>query len=86
MSNHYHIVIRIDADQVKAWSDEDVAKRWIQIFSGPLLMHHYLANADLNEPELKSVAGLLTTWRDRLSNLSWFMRCLNETIARMANA
>jgi REP element-mobilizing transposase RayT len=27
MSNHYHIVIRIDAAQVKEWSDEEVARR-----------------------------------------------------------
>jgi len=25
----------------------EVAKRWMQIFSGPLLMHQYLTNADL---------------------------------------
>jgi REP element-mobilizing transposase RayT len=86
MSNHYHIVIRIDADQVKAWSDEEVANRWMQIFSGPLLMHQYLGNADLTETELEYVTDLFDTWRHRLCDLSWFMRCLNEPIARMANA
>ena len=24
-------------------------------------------------------------WRERLYDVSWFMRCLNETIAKMAN-
>jgi len=86
MSNHYHIVIRINADEVKQWSDEEVAKRWMQIFSGPLLMHQYLANADLTGAELKCIADLLVTWRERLADLSWFMRCINEPIARMANS
>ena len=86
MSNHYHIVIRIDVDQVKQWSDQEVASRWMQIFSGPLLMHRYLANASLTLTEQACVADLLSTWRQRLSDLSWFMRCLNEPIARMANS
>jgi len=56
MSNHYHIVGQINADEVDQWSDEEVAKRWMPIFSGPLLMHQYLANADLTSAELNCVA------------------------------
>ena len=86
MSNHYHVVIRINAEEVNQWSDEEVARRWMQIFSGPLLMHQYLTNADLTGTELEYVADLFATWRKRLCDLSWFMRCLNEPIARMANS
>ena len=85
MHNHYHIVIRIKADEVKQWSDEEVAKRWMRIFSGDLLVRQYLMKADLTRAELKYVADRLLTWRARLDDLSWFMRCLNEPIARMAN-
>ena len=28
MSNYHHVVVRIDAEQAKGWSDEEVAKRW----------------------------------------------------------
>lgn len=42
MSNHYHIVIRISVEQVNTWSDEEVAKRWMKVFTGPLLMHQHL--------------------------------------------
>jgi REP element-mobilizing transposase RayT len=86
MSNHYHVVIRIDVDQVKTWSDEEVATRWMRVFSGPLLMRQYLDNADLTNTELEWVAEWFATCRQRLCDLSWFMRCLNETIARLANA
>ena len=86
MSNHYHIVVRIDVDEAMSWSDEEVAQRWMQIFSGPLLMHQYLGNADLTDTELECIAELFASWRERLADLSWFMRCLNEPIARMANA
>lgn len=86
MSNHYHVVVRIDAEQARQWSDIEVAKRWLQIFSGPLLMHQYLGNENMTAHELEYVADLLSTWRNRLADLSWFMRCLNEPIARLANA
>ena len=86
MSSHYHIVIRINADEAKQWSDIEVAKRWMRIFSGPVLMHQYLGNTDLTDIELEYVAELFTIWRERLGDLSWFMRCINEPIARMANA
>jgi putative transposase len=79
-------VVRIDVEQVQDWSDEEIARRWLSIFSGPPLMHRYLGSADLTEPELEHVHGLVATWRRRLCDLSWFMRCLNEPIARMANA
>jgi hypothetical protein len=75
-----------DVDEVEQWSDTEVAHRWMQIFSGPLLMHQYLSNASLTVTELERVADLFSTWRGRLSDLSWLMRCLNEPIARMANA
>jgi hypothetical protein len=52
---------------------------WSQIF-------YHLGTADLTEPELAYVADLFATWRNRLCDLSWFMRCLNEPIARLANA
>ena len=83
---HYHIVLRIDVDAINQWSDQEVARRWMKIFSGPLLMHQYLGSTDLTEPELEYVNDLFATWRHRLCDLSWFMRCLNEPIARMANA
>ena len=69
-----------------SWSDEEVAQRWMQIFSGPLLMHQYLGNADLTDTELECIAELFASWRERLADLSWFMRCINEPIARLANA
>ncbi len=86
MSNHYHIVIRINAEQIETWPDEEVARRWMQIFRGPLLLQQYLGNADLAKSELDWVGELLQTYRRRLCDLSWFMRCVNEPIARMANA
>jgi len=86
MSNHYHVVVRINPDEVQAWSDRDVAERWLRIFNGPVLVRHYLAGVALSHAEQEQVSEYLNTWRERLCNISWFMRCINEPIARMANA
>lgn len=45
----------------------------------------YLGNSDLLPFEHEQVQALIATWRGRLQDLSGFMRCLNEPIARLAN-
>jgi len=85
MSNHYHVVFRIDTDQGSQWSDRQVAERWLQLFSGPPLVQHWMAGNRLDAAELARVSIYIELWRGRLLSLSWFMRCLNEHIARMAN-
>jgi REP element-mobilizing transposase RayT len=85
LHNHYHIVIRVNSDQARDWSDQEVAQRWIQLFSGAKVIRRYLAGATLSATEQRCVDSLVSTWRERLMDLSWYMRCLNEPIARMAN-
>ena len=36
MSNHAHIVLFVDPDEAQAWSDEEVARRWLAVFPGAL--------------------------------------------------
>jgi len=87
MSNHFHIVVRIDADRVQDWDAEEVLRRWTQVFAGPLLVQRYLADPDsLGTAETAAVLDWVETYRSRLMDLSWYMRVLNESIARMANA
>ena len=88
MSNHYHIVVRIDQERASGWSVEQVLRRWTALFSGPLLVRRYLSKArvEMGEAEIARVEELAEAYRDRLHDLSWFMRTLNEYIARLANA
>jgi REP element-mobilizing transposase RayT len=86
MSNHYHVVLRIDLEQADQWSEEEVAERWCKLFHGPHLLQRWRSGALLDAAEQGRVQHYLADYRDRLKSLSWFMRCLNERIARMANA
>jgi REP element-mobilizing transposase RayT len=88
MSNHYHIVVRIDDERAKKWTDEEVLNRWTQLFTGPLFVQRYLSeeSSEMDVSQLAGVSTWASTYRERLHDLSWFMRVLNESIARMANA
>jgi hypothetical protein len=85
MSNHYPVVVRIDTGAAKGWSDMEVVERWTRLFSKPAPLNQFLGNSSLTADELKLVGRRISTWRCRLQDLSWFMRCLNEPIACMAN-
>src|SRR5690606_3948204 len=45
----------------------------------------YLKNDDLSPAERSAVDSMVAVYRKRLASLSWFMKCLNESIAREAN-
>jgi len=86
MSNHYHVVLHVDAVSAKVWTDEEVVLRWHQLFKGNLLSQKYIRKDPLSAPELARLQIYVTEWRKRLIDISWFMRVLNEAIAREANA
>jgi len=85
MNNHFHLVIKIQREQALDWSRDEVIERWTQLFSTPYLVARYQSGERLSSAEEEALVTLTETWRERLHSLSWFMRALNEPIARMAN-
>lgn len=85
MSNHLHVVLHLDPQHAESLPDEEVARYWLTAFPGrlkhddsPELAERY-SQAILGNPER------LLELRKRLGSLSWFMKALNEPIARRAN-
>ena len=80
MSNHVHVILHMHPGSANAWSDEEVARRWVRLFPA-------------NTPELSAlkVAAIvenpeqIAVYRIRLADVSWLMKCLSEPIARRAN-
>lgn len=85
MSNHYHLVLKVDERQAQGWSEREVAERWASLFQWPPLVRSWYQGNTLIEPELAVVQGLIETWRERLYSISWLVRLLNEGLARQAN-
>jgi REP element-mobilizing transposase RayT len=85
MSNHYHLVLFVDREKAKHWADEEVIHRWGQLHQQPHLIRRY-QEPDVLAAEREAAEKIITTWRERLFDVSWFMRHLNEHLARRANA
>ena len=85
MSNHYHLVLHVDNNKISSWSMDEVINRWCELFGGNLLVKRYKQGEPLSTVERNAVLDIVEIWRSRLGDISWFMRCLNESIARQAN-
>jgi REP element-mobilizing transposase RayT len=86
MSNHVHVVVYVDPNAASGWSDDEVAARWVGLF--PIRLPDGSVDALATRNRAEATAGnaeRVATCRARLASLSWFMRCLNEPIARRAN-
>ena len=83
MSNHFHIVLRVG--DTADWPANRVLMAWSQLFSLPVLCERYLKGEINTEAELKKVKEYVAEYRSRLMSVSWYMKGINEFIARMAN-
>ena len=81
MSNHSHLVLWCRPSVAETWGPEEVARRWLRLFG-----RGGAAEKARQEAELAADARRVAVCRGRLGSVSWFMRCLNERIARRANA
>jgi REP element-mobilizing transposase RayT len=85
MSNHYHLVLKACPEQLDELSDDDIIERWCALFKGPLLIQSYRGGEALKPYERTAITDIVNVWRSKLASISWFMRCLNQPIARQAN-
>ena len=85
MSNHTHIVLRVNREKALEWEKGQVIDRWHSLYAGNWLSQKFRSGVELSAIETKLLDGFVSTWRERLHDMSWFMRNLNEYIAREAN-
>jgi REP element-mobilizing transposase RayT len=85
LDNHLHVLLRLDPDIAAAWSDEEVVRRWGRLFPPRDRTRRAVpVSDDWVQSRLKDVASVAKA-RERLQSLSWFMKCLKEPLARLAN-
>lgn len=86
MSNHFHVILFIDQVEQRAAGAKDIVSRWHQLHHGNPVSTKFLDGDQLEEHETAQLNLFVDIWRERLSSISWYMRVLNEKVARMANA
>ncbi|WP_422381123.1 hypothetical protein [Marinicellulosiphila megalodicopiae] len=86
MSNHFHLVVFIDQEESKQLTDLEIAHRWHQLYKGTMLTQKFANGENLSKVELDAVTIKINEWRERLLDLGWFVKNINEPLARMANA
>jgi len=82
MSNHYHIVLNVRSSESLAWAEDDLVEKWLTLNPRK---NETKESRDARKSFLLSTPSEVARLRERLGSLSWFMKYINEPIARMAN-
>ncbi|MDO6840232.1 transposase [Paraglaciecola chathamensis] len=85
MNNHTHVVLCVDKALADNWDNYEVLRRYHKLHRGTLLTQKFMNGDTLSQGELITFDETVETYRKRLYDVSWFMRDLNEYIAREAN-
>ena len=85
MSNHTHMVLFVDEATAKAWTTDEILERWHQLFKGTLITQQYCRGEKVPDYLMPSLLETAEVYRNRLMDISWFMRLLNQSIATQAN-
>ena len=86
MSNHYHLVLHIDIKTALNWSKKEVFEQYSKLHSIGPIAQSYLNDEGLSPAQLLLIEELVIGYRERLMSISWFMKVLNQNIARRANS
>ena len=85
LSNHFHLVLRHDPLAGRGWSDEEVARRWVEAF--PPTVRGEVVEA--LKPERRELIlddpDRVARARGTLGSMSHFMKHLKQPVARRAN-
>ena len=70
MSNHLHLVLRIDVELAKHWSDIEVVTQWQKLFKGDSLNHDFVKGESLEFYQQSIINKRVKEYRLRLMDLS----------------
>lgn len=85
MDNHLHVLVRIDPDTAKEWSEEEVVRRWLSVYPPRGIDFEDPDNVKMWIECYSQNPEKVAEYRLRLANMGWFMKALKEPLSRLAN-
>ncbi len=87
LDNHLHLLLRVDRDVAKSWTDEEIVRRWFRLYLPKGSDRKPLKASELRQLKedcLKDKPWLEKTL-ERLTSLNWFMKNLKDPLSRLIN-
>jgi hypothetical protein len=69
----------------ESWKDNKVLYRWGHLFTGLPAVQQWRSNKLINLADYETLNRIIEQYRNRLEDLDWFMKFLNEPLARQTN-
>jgi REP element-mobilizing transposase RayT len=88
MHNHNHLVLHVDTERAKKWSNIEVMQRWHAVHPNKTITAMYIdpqQRKKLTPIQLSNIHKITNIYRERLTSISYFMKALNQYIALRAN-
>ena len=85
LDNHLHVLVRLSPERLLELSDEEVVRRWGKLFPPRGKDRKPLKVTQAWVRQKRTDAKFVAQTRERLADLGWFMKCLKEPLARIAN-
>lgn len=85
MPDHVHAVVRMSPEATARWSAQEVVSRWLTVFGKNAERLVVDGARGAMTKTFSSDDAWVAERRERLSDLSWFMRAITEPLARRAN-
>ncbi len=85
MDNHLHLLLKVDADGARRWTEREVAERWLSLH--PPRNGHYKP-IDVEEEHIAALCAdraKLEVCREKLTSISQFMKELKQETSQRLN-
>lgn len=85
LDNHMHVLVRLAPERIQEWTDDYVVRKWARLFPPRSADRKLIKVTDEWVAQKAADEQFVLKARARLADLGWFMKCLKEPLARMAN-